>query len=376
MRIAMDLIPLAYTLTGIGVYLQQLVAALNHFQDEITIGFTTPCEVPSRWLLRKLLCRNLGIRDAAKLEIETRFGFSPFGPFSKYSSKSLDCTGFDLYHITTTQVPFQRFTKPTVVSVYDLADLRRNGDSQKYESLIPAIRSASKCICISETTQRDVVELLGVPVEKTAVTPLAPRPMFVAPVNDEIRAECRLANNGGIPYLLAVSTIEPRKNYVRMLQAFARVRERGYEVDFLIAGAKRSGWREVASTIEKYRLQDCVRTLGWVDNARLLKLMWGSEALAYASLYEGFGLPVVEAMATGTPVIGSHAGSIPEVVGDTFPLVAAESVESIADRMEQVLMENLAEKTNRAALITRAKYFSWERTAETTLNVYREVVNC
>ncbi len=374
MRVALDLIPLAYTLTGIGVYLQQLIVAMHRLDTGLKLGFATPCEVPNSWILRKLLSRNLEASQLSRLNLQLKFGFSPFGPLRRYCSGELDVTGFDLCHITSTEVPFRRYTKPTVVSVYDLADLRRDGNSQKYTSLIPAIRNAESCICISESTRRDVLELLGVPEERTVVTPLAPRSMFVVPTDHSQRSECRKSQNKGSPYFLSVSTIEPRKNYVRMLQALAIVRERGYQVDLLIAGAKRSGWREVAGTIAKHRLQDCVRVLGWVNNDRLLQLMWGSEGLAYASLYEGFGLPVVEAMATGTPVIASHTGSIPEVVGDTFPLVDPESVESIADRMEQVLIANQSGAVDHAALTARAQLFSWERTAQGTIDVYRAVI--
>ncbi len=375
MRVALDMIPLTYTLTGIGVYLQQLIGAMHKLDSELKLGFATPCEVPSAWILRKLLSRNLEAAELTRLDIQARFGFSPFGPFRKYCSDRLNCSGYDLYHITSTEVPFRSYSKPTVVSVYDLADLRCDGNSQKYASLIPAIRNADRCICISEATRRDVVELLGIPERRTVVTPLAPRLLFAPPENEQQRGECRQVQNNGVPYFLAVSTIEPRKNYVRMLQAFAQVKARGHQVEFLIAGAKRSAWPDVAKTIDQNRLQNSVRVLGWVDNQRLVKLMWGCEALAYASLYEGFGLPIVEAMATGTPIIASNVGSIPEVVGDTFPLVEPESVESIADRMEQVLFETQAGKLNRESLINRAQQFSWDRTAKATVGVYREVTN-
>lgn len=375
MRVAVDLVPLAYTLTGIGVYLQQLIVAIQKLDNEIKLGFTTPCEIPSPWIIRRLLSRNLEEAQVKRLYIQMKFGCSPFGPLKRFCSGDLDLSGFDLHHITSTEVPFRSYSKPTVVSVYDLADLRTDRNSQRYRSLIPAIKCAEKCICISEVTRRDVLEFAGVPESRTVVTPLAPRPMFVLPTNEDQRYGCRMNNNKGVPYFVAVSTIEPRKNYVRMLQAFARIRERGHQISFLIAGAKRNAWPDVSRTIIKYRLQDCVRVLGWVNNARLLDLMWGSEGLAYASLYEGFGLPVVEAMATGTPVIASNTGSIPEVVGDTFPLVDPESVESIANRMEQVLVDIEAGKVDRSALVNRAQQFRWDRTAEQTIDVYRSVIN-
>lgn len=368
----MDLMPLAYTLTGIGVYLQQLITAIQHCSSDVDVGFASHCEIPFPGLIRKLFTRNLDAELVRKLRVQLKLGCSPFGPLRKYSATTLKC-GFDLYHITNSVSLYKHYSVPTVVTVYDLAELRDDAKSTKYDSLIPAIRDAQSVICISETTQRDVVELLGVPQQKTIVTPLAPRALFQPPVDAAQRAACRLELNRGVPYLLAVSTIEPRKNYVRMLQAFAQVRARGQQLDFVIAGAKRSAWPEVSATIERLGLQGCVHVLGWVDNQRLLKLMWGSEALAYASLYEGFGLPVVEAMATGTPVIASNVGSIPEVVGDAFPLVDPLSVDNISQRMQQIM--NNAGGVDRLGLMQRAQRFSWDRLAERTVEVYRTVLN-
>lgn len=368
----MDLMPLAYTLTGIGVYLQQLLTAIQQHSTDVEIGFASNCEIPFPELIRKLFTRNLDASLARKLKVQLTLGWSPFGPFRKYSAKTLACDDFDLYHVTNSVAPYEHYSVPTVVTVYDLAELRSDPTSTKYESLIPAVRNAQSVLCISETTQRDVVELLGIPERKTVVTPLAPRALFQPPNDVSQRAACRLELNRGVPYLLAVSTIEPRKNYVRMLQAFAQLRARGHQLDFVIAGAKRSAWPEVSATIQRLGLQGCVRVLGWVDNQRLLKLMWGSEALAYASLYEGFGLPIVEAMATGTPVIASNVGSIPEVVGDTFPLADPLSIDSISERMKQVVDEG--DELSRTTLISRAREFCWRRTAAETIAVYRTVL--
>ncbi len=366
--------PLAYTLTGIGVYLQQLVMSIHSQSPDVQLGFATDLELPFRWLVRRLLSRNLDAAEVERVKLQLTPGFSPFGPFRKYCRRELDCSRFDLYHVTNTVVPYRRYTTPTVVTVYDLAELRSDNNSLKYESLIPAIKSAAHNICISEATQRDVVELLGVPMDRTTVTPLAPRLFFEPPTNDDKRVKCRQFLNKGVPYFLAVSTIEPRKNYVRMLQAFSQIRASGFHGDFLIAGAKRSAWPEVAMTIKKFGLEECVRVLGWVDNQRLLGLMWGCEALVYASLYEGFGLPALEAMACGTPVVCSAAGSLGEVVGDAAIIVDPLSVESIADGMEQIVSMGDGRDAISRRSIEHAARFSWKSTAAQTLAVYRNVL--
>ncbi len=372
-RVAVDLMPLAYTLTGIGVYVQQLVTAIHQCAPDVQLGFASHCELPLATIMRTLFSRQLSNPEVNKLAIHLTFGCSPFGPLRSFCSSELTCRNFDLYHITNSIPHYRRYSVPTVVSVYDLADLRIDGNSTRYQSLIPAIRTAEHVICISEATQRDVIELLDVPHSRTTVTPLAPRPMFRRPPTDAQRSSYRNSMNRGIPYFLSVSTIEPRKNYVRALEAFAQIRAHGYKIEFLIAGAKRSGWPEVARTIRKLRLQDCVRVLGWVGDHQLLKLMWGCEALVYASLYEGFGLPVVEAMATGTPFIASNSGSMPEVVGTTLPLVDPLSVESIARQMEWAI-ENPASSALRERLIHRSSDYCWRSTAEQTAAVYRLVL--
>jgi len=370
----MDLIPLAYTLTGIGVYVQQLISAIHRTDPALKIAYPTHCELPIPALLKALISRNLDRGDVQKLDVQPRFGFSPFGPFRHYGSSELACDGCDLYHVTSTVSKYRTYRCPTVVSVYDLADLRLDGkDSGSYEWLLPQIRAARVNLCISQVTQRDVIELLDVPEERTMVTPLAPRPLFVPPSSDLQRGLCRARLNGGNPYFLAVSTIEPRKNYVRMVEAFSLLRERGCDHQLIIAGAKRSAWPEVKAKIDSLGIANAVQVLGWVSNQRLLELMWGATALLYPSLYEGFGLPIVEAMATGTPVVASNAGSIPEVVGDAMPMVDAYSVESIAEGMERA-REDSESLELRSRLKAQAAKFSWDQTASRTIDAYQRAL--
>ncbi|MEI6540758.1 MAG: glycosyltransferase family 1 protein, partial [Planctomycetota bacterium] len=169
-------------------------------------------------------------------------------------------------------------------------------------------------------------------------------------------------------------TIEPRKNFVRLMNAFAEVHRRFPEYKLLIAGAKRSAWPEVREAIGKLRLAGHVEVLGRVSDDRVRDLLWGATALVYPSLYEGFGLPALEAMASGTPVVCSAAGSLGEVVGNAAIIVDPLSTESIACGMEQIVSLG----AGRAAVIRRsiehAARFSWRSTAIQTLAVYRNVL--
>jgi alpha-1,3-rhamnosyl/mannosyltransferase len=176
-------------------------------------------------------------------------------------------------------------------------------------------------------------------------------------------------------YILSVGTLEPRKNLTTAIKAYARLPETiRQDMPFVIAGMK--GWRtdgldkEVAALIEKGQ----IRRLGYVPDEALPALYSGARAFVYPSLYEGFGLPPLEAMACGTPVIVSNRSSLPEVVGDAGLKVEALDVDGLAGAMNQVIEDDVLRASLRQRGMERAKGFSWRRCAEETLAVYRKVV--
>jgi glycosyltransferase involved in cell wall biosynthesis len=251
--------------------------------------------------------------------------------------------GADVLHCPTYRAPL-RCRTPVVVTVHDLAVFRfpeafRPWTRTYSRSLVPrVVRAAARVIAVSEFTKREVVELLGVPADRVAVVPNAVDPVF-SPDGPAAAGD----------YVLAVGTLEPRKNLARLAEAAERV-----GVELRVVGAR--GWGRV-------ELPGSVRWLGELPDEELAALYRGARCLAYPSLYEGFGIPVLEAMACGCAVVTSAGGACEEVAGGAAVLVDPLDVASIAEGIERA--------HDGAAGIQRAAQFSWQRSAAATASVYR-----
>jgi glycosyltransferase involved in cell wall biosynthesis len=255
--------------------------------------------------------------------------------------------GADVLHCPTYYGPFASRT-PLVVTVHDVAVLRHPDTFPAWTRLyapraVPRVlRAAARVIAVSEFTKRELIELLGVAEEKIRVVPNAVEPEF-APGGPRTEGE----------YVLAVGTLEPRKNLARLEQA---ARHAG--IDLRVVGAP--GWGRVSAN----------GWLGRVADEELARLYRGAACLAYPSLYEGFGIPILEAMACGTPVVTSRGGATEEVAGGAAVLVDPLDVDSIAAGIEEALARR---DELRALGLERVREYSWDATAQATLDVYREV---
>ena len=260
--------------------------------------------------------------------------------------------GLDVLHCTTYRAPL-RARAPVVVTVHDLAVLR-------YPELFPAwtrlygrawlrptLRAAARVIAVSEFTKREVVALAGVPAERVRVVPNA--------TDDAVFTAEGPSADG--EYVLALGTLEPRKNLARLAQATDRL-----GVELRLVGAR--GWGRV--DLDGAR----VRWLGRLPDEEVAALYRGALCFAYPSLYEGFGIPVLEAMRCGAPVVTSARSAMEEVAGDAAELVDPLDPAAIADGIRRAI-ERRAEL--RAAGLERAQLFSWHAAASATADVYREV---
>ncbi|HLG73145.1 MAG TPA: glycosyltransferase family 1 protein [Chloroflexota bacterium] len=272
-------------------------------------------------------------------------------------------------HSTDYIPPFVRRCR-SVITVHDLAFLRwpehLTPESRAYFNghIRRATRSADAIIAVSQATKADLVELLGVPAAKISVVYEAAG----LELPEDAGESSRWREAAGVPeeYVLFVGTLEPRKNLVRLIEAFADVRRRGYGGWLLLAGSP--GWN-AEPILEAVRAHaDCVRTCEL--DARLYA---GASALAIPSLYEGFGLPLLEAMAGGVPVLTSNVSSLPEIAGDAALLVEPQDVEAIADGLERLVTDADLARSLAAKGKARAAEFSWERAAAETLRVYHSL---
>jgi glycosyltransferase involved in cell wall biosynthesis len=284
----------------------------------------------------------------------------------------------DLCHFTNYLAPVQ-CPCPSIVTIYDMTVFitPRFHTFKKFvldRTLIPTVaRRADAIVTVSNSARDDIVRYLKVPRDKVKVIPGAASSHF-RPTTDPAKLEDVRRRYGlDAPYILYVGTIEPRKNLVRLAQAFARLKKRGLSHKLLIVG--QAGWQvgPVYAEVERLGLTRDVIFTGYVPLEDLPPLYTLAESLAFPSLYEGFGLPVIEAMACGTPVVTSRSSSLGEISGDAALLIDPLSV----DELEEALYRIHADPSLRACLrekgVARAALFTWETTARATLDLYKQV---
>jgi glycosyltransferase involved in cell wall biosynthesis len=281
-----------------------------------------------------------------------------------------DATGpVDVVHATAVAVPGAN--APLVVTIHDLAFLSEPEHATRHglrfftRGLELTRRHAELVLVPSEATAREC-EGAGIGRDRIRVVPWGVDAAAVA--DDEAVTRARRAYELDRPYILFVGTVEPRKNLSRVVDAVGRVGRR--DVELVLVGPE--GWNEDLGALLA-RLPGRARTLGFVPNAELAPLYAGAEVVAYPSIREGFGLPVLEAMAQGAPVVTSRGTATEEVAGDAAVLVDPLSVTDIARGLDEVLSgPDLARDLGQRAR-QRAATYTWERAADATVDAYREV---
>lgn len=271
----------------------------------------------------------------------------------------------------------------SVITIHDLAFMRYphllTPESERYYGRVgDAVHSADHILAVSQYTKSDLMLLLRVPGKKITVTYHAPDEAF-RPISDQAAlAVVRQRYHVPEHYVLFVGTIEPRKNLTTLLRVWDRLlnlEERPAAVPALvIAGQK--GWNadEVYALKEELNLGQWVQFIGWVGNADLPALYAGAQAFVMPSLYEGFGLPILEAMACGVPVVCSDTSSLPEVAGQAALLVDPEDVDGWVKALRRIFTDATLRQTLVQRGFERVASFSWRQVAETTLEVYRRIV--
>ena len=324
MRVAIDVSPLRQTRAGTARYLRALLPELERLVDV----------EPLAWG---------GTRKPATVARDV-WWYPLALPRRARTADVLHCPSFR--GPTSSRVPL-------VVTVHDVGVLRRpaafnrwtRGYSRFYVPRV--VRAAERVIAVSDFTKRELIDVLGVPEERVRVVPNGVGQPFVA---DGDRAEGE--------YVLAVGTVEPRKNLPRLAQA-----TRAAGLELRVAGAR--GWGDVRVNGDG----DGVRFLGFVPDEELAALYRGALCFTYPSLYEGFGIPVLEAMACGTPVVTSRGGATEEVADGAAVLVDPRDPADIAAGIERAIRD-------RSELVScglaRARAFSWKAIADATVGVYRE----
>ncbi|MFH7242698.1 MAG: glycosyltransferase family 4 protein [Spirulina sp.] len=381
MRVVVEATPILPNPSGVGLYVLNLLAALHRLQA--TEGFELSLVYqPS---LKNWLRGNWAVPDNLAhydrqivLPLPVRLlnllaalpGQPGLAPLERRFQRP------DIYHGTNYAVyPCRHSLR--VMNIYDLTFIR-------YPQYVTAVvrtynQRVRQCLAwtdlvvtISESSKRDIVDFLGVPPERVWVTPLASRY-----AEDTVGLDQRIQRPAGLgdwPYILFVSTLEPRKNVVRLIQAFNQLKatrrldhhlvligQRGWQVDPIFAEMAASPW------------QHDIHHLNYLSDAEVAYCYAQADVFAYPSLYEGFGLPVLEAMTLGCPVVAANTSSLPEVAGNAALLVDPTSVDDLAAALGQVIEDRSLRQSLVARGHQQASQFSWQRTAQATLAAYRSL---
>ena len=371
MKIAIDTHMIGERETGNETYTSNLIKALLELDrgNDYFLYTTKPSRLTSRLAALSANTKVIQIRPAIPL-LRVPLGM----PFAAGRQ------GVNLLHVNYVAPPW--CPCPTVVTVHDISyeffpEFFSLRDRLMLSTLVPlSVKGAAKVIADSENTKRDIIACYGLPEEKVMIIPVGVGSSF-RPVTDEERLEAVKAKYGVKgKFILTVGNLQPRKNLIRLVKAFLLLRESescDSKVQLAIVG--QAFWREseIYRAVEEEGLKGEVIFTGYVPDEDLPLLYNAAELFVFPSLYEGFGLPPLEAMACGTPVVCSNAASLPEVVGDAALMIDPYDVKAIAQAIFDVLSKPSLRGKLKAKGLRRAASFSWRETAKRTLQVYEEV---
>lgn len=370
MRVGVDVTPLTPGRTGVGEYTFQILRHLAGLEGAPElVGLSTGRGGGDPAALGLLALHR-------HLPVPTRLMYRIWQGLRMPTSEAL-LGRHAVFHGTNYFLPPTRAAR-RVVTIYDLSFLRFPHLSSPrivgpFSRLVGCFaRDADAVLVCSRATARDVEELLDVPAARVRVAHGAVSPGMHPPAPEEARACVRRRLQLDGPYILFVGTLEPRKNLDTLAQAFAALSSRTPH-QLVLAGGM--GWKmeEFGARLESLGVRGRTRLLGYVDPAVLPALYAAASVFAFPSHYEGFGLPVLEAMACGCPVVASNTSSLPEVAGDAALCVDPADVGALAGAMLRLIEDESLRARSVELGYRRAQAFSWEASARVTLDMYRSL---
>jgi glycosyltransferase involved in cell wall biosynthesis len=282
--------------------------------------------------------------------------------------------GIDLLHMTYGAPVWS--AAPIILTVHDICyatnpEWFSARDLRVLSSVVPrSIFKAAHVITDSQSARNQIIEVYRVPESKISAIPIGPGSGAEAITAEEARAEVTaIGLSPDRPYILTVGNVQPRKNLIRLIEAFRElVSVRGHDVDLVIVGPRRFRSEDIVESSEG--VSDHVRFTGYITDRQLAACYRGSTAFVLPSLYEGFGLPALEALAHGVPTACSNAGALPEVCGTAAIMFDPYSIEAIVEALDRILTDTSLREQLSAEGPKRAAEFSWARTAKLTLGAY------
>lgn len=366
MKVALDATPLTALKSGIGEYTQQLALHLakrfpgDEFLLISNFPFVPVLGTPN---LRSLICPTNWISGRWWL-----FGLS----------RVLEQEEVSVFHGTNYDVPLVPLHS-CLLTIHDLssislAHLHERRPARRVQRRLPWMgRVAAHVVTPTAAMREEIIHQLVLPREKVSVIPLAPGPQFRAGTDGV--PEVLEKYGARQPYVLFVGTLEPRKNLLTLVRAFAALPDSLLrETQLVLCG--RSGWKneDLISEIRRLELESKLRRTGYVPDADLPALYRAAAVFVYPSLYEGFGLPPLEAMASGVPVIVSTAPALTEVLGDAAVRVGPFDIEALSQALEGLLTSSSLREEYRQKGLTHVQGFSWEAVAGRTHALYQKIL--
>lgn len=362
-RIVIDATPLLYPAIGVARVISQLLEAIEKLQpkDEQIYLYSRSMR-SARGLRAKQQSPWLHLRLPRLVE-----------PWLKKIGGIEWLTKGDLYHAIDHYMPL-KYPEKAVVTLHDIIFLKQvDHQCEAHRHLSCHVekfaKAASAIITCSEYTKNDIVEVLQIAPEKITVIPWGVDETLFTPATDPIFLKQQLKKEYNLtqPYLLAVGCSTGRKNSLLLLEVFRRLLDQGGKTPLVMV------WQPPLEIAEKYK-EECANNMlfftGRVSDAQLSLLYQGAKAMIYPSLYEGFGLPILEAMASGTPVICSNSSSMPEVGGSAVEYINPKSDESLFNALQKLEEGKLDLHKMSKEGLARAKLFNWQECAKRHLNLY------
>jgi glycosyltransferase involved in cell wall biosynthesis len=385
LKVVVDATPLLPKPSGVGLYVYNLIHSLHALscQEDFELGIVYQPSLKN-WLLGNLSFPTLleKYSNLHLLPLPVRvlnlLAVCP-NPLLSYFEKGFGYP--NIFHGTNYAVyPCQKSLK--VMNIYDLSFIRYpnyvNSVVRTYTNRVKqSLKWCDLVITISESSKKDIVEYLNVSPERIYVTPLASRYYPTYLEENLITPQVNAVNyNFETPYFLFVSTIEPRKNIITLISAFNQLKEK-HKIDHHLILIGNTGWKyeQIFAEIERSPWRDQIHHLNYLSDEEVALFYSKADAFVYPSHYEGFGLPVLEAMTLGAPVVTSNTSSLPEVAGDAAILIDPNEPANLAEAMLQIISDS----QRRDELIQkgkeRANLYNWEKTAVATLQAYKALVD-
>lgn len=377
-RIGIDVTSALTQDAGIGRYTRELVKAIvvNNNEDEFTLF---SAKLPQDRLVEMSMPSSKNVRYK-QIPLTEKWLYRLWYRLKVPISVQNFTGPLDLFHSPDFVLPPISRKIPTLLTVHDLSFVHypetfTSALVTYLNRIVPwSIKRATHILADSLSTKEDLVRYWNVPEDKVTVLYSGVGDQF-KPVTDpksikRVRKKYGLGND---PYFLAVGTLQPRKNYRMLIRAFRPVTER-FPHKLLIAGGK--GWMhdEILDEVKNQELEQRVHVLGFVEEADLPALYSAATIFAFPSLYEGFGLPILEAMACGVPVMAADASCVPEVVGDAGVLLPASDASSWSKAMIEII-EDMSRRTKLVgAGFLRAREFTWSRSARELVAIYNQLL--